>query len=215
MVVIRAYNVMTMMKKFDELATQEQINLAMQALEANGMKAYFVATGGEAKNKVFEILPAGAEIMNMTSTTLDTIGVAQEINESGKYNAVRTKLMDKDFPTDRKRQLGAAADWTIGSVHALTEDGKLMIASNTGSQLGAYAYGSPHLIWVVAAQKIVKDFDEGMRRVYDYVLPLESERANKAYHITTGSFISKLLIFNREITPGRVSVIIVNEKLGF
>ncbi len=187
----------------------------MKALEANGMKAYFAGTGAEAKQKVFELIPAGAEIMNMTSVTLDMIGVAQEINESGKYDAVRIKLMDKDVPADRKRQLGAAADWTIGSVHALTEDGKLMIASNTGSQLGAYAYGSPHLIWVIGAQKIVKDFDEGMKRLHEYVLPLESERANKAYNITNGSFISKLLVFNREITPDRVTVIIVNEKLGF
>ncbi len=203
------------MKDFSELVSQEQIGRAIQALEANGMKAYFVADGAEAKKKVFEILPEDAEVMNMSSETLNTIGVAKEIVESGKYNAVRAKLMDKDVPADRKRQLGAAADWTIGSVHALTEDGKLMIASNTGSQLGAYSYGSPHLIWVIGAQKIVKDFDEGMKRLYEYVLPIEDVRINKMYNITTGSFISKLLVFNREITPDRVSVIIVNEKLGF
>ncbi len=203
------------MKDFSKLASKEQINRAMRALEANGMKAYFVATGSAAKQKVFELIPEDAEVMDMTSVTLDTIGVAKEINESGKYQAVRTKLMDKDFPAANKRKLGGAADWTIGSVHALTEDGTLMIASNSGSQLGAYAYGSPHLIWVIGAQKIVKDFDEGMRRIYEYVLPLESERANKAYHITTGSFVSKLLLFNKEITPGRVSVIIVNEAVGF
>jgi len=204
-----------MKKDFSLLASQGQIGRAMKALEANGMKTYFAATGAEAKQKVFDLIPEGAEVMNMTSVTLDTIGVAQEILESGKYDPVRAKLNDTVTPTAIKRQLGGAADWTIGSVHALTEDGKLMIASNTGSQLGAYSYGSPHLIWVVGAQKIVKDLEEGMRRLHEYVLPLESERANEAYNNTNGSFISKLLIFNREITPDRVSVIIVNEKLGF
>ena len=131
------------------------------------------------------------------------------------YDPVRAKLMDKATPADRKRELGAAPEWTIGSVHALTTDGKLIIASNTGSQLPAYAYGAAHVIFVVSAQKIAKDLDEGMKRLYEHVLPLESERANKAYNITSGSFISKLLIINREIQPGRITVIIVNEKLGF
>lgn len=187
----------------------------MTGLQANGMTAMFFQTSAEAKAKVLELVPAGAEVMNMTSVTLDTIGVAKEIVESAAYQPVRAKLMDKETTPSMKRKLGGGPDWAVGSVHALTEDGKLMVASNTGSQLGAYAYGAEHLIWVIGAQKIVKDLDEGMKRLYEHVLPLESARANKAYNITTGSFISKLLIFNREITPGRVTVIIVGEKLGF
>ena len=97
-------------------------------------------------------------------------------------------------------------------MHAVTEDGKVIIASATGSQLPAYAYGSSHVIWVVGSQKIVKDLDEGMKRVYEYVLPLENERAKKAYG---GSSINKLLIFNKEGTAGRITMIIVKEKLGF
>jgi len=72
-----------------------------------------------------------------------------------------------------------------------------------------------HVIWVVGTQKIVKNVDEGMKRIYEYVLPLESVRLNKAYNISTGSFVSKLLILNREIVPGRITIILVKEKLGF
>lgn len=182
---------------YSQLASQEQIDRAMQALEHNGIKAFFVMTANEAKRKLFEIIPEGAKIMNMTSVTLETIGAIKEIKESGRYNPVRS----------------AEPDWSVGSVHALTEDGKLMIASNTGSQLGAYAYGAQHAIWVIGAQKIVKDLDEGTRRIYEYVLPLENARARKAYGIDSN--VSKILIINKEVAPDRATVIIVNEKLGF
>lgn len=200
---------------YSQLATKGQIEHAMQSLEANGMQAFFVETGGEAKAKVLEILPAGVEVMNMTSVTLDTIGVVKEILDSSKYKPVRAKFADKATTPSEKRKLGGGPDWTVGSVHALTEDGKLLIASNTGSQLGAYAYGAEHLIWVIGAQKIVKDLDEAMKRIYEYVLPLERARAKKAYGEEVTSNVSKLLIINKEVAKDRISVIIVNEVLGF
>lgn len=201
--------------KYAKLASTDQIDRAAKALEINGISVHVVQNGVEAKKKLLELLPEGAEVMTMTSVTLATIGAVEEINESGRYQPTRSKLMDKSVTPSEKRKIGGGPDWTVGSVHALTEDGKLMIASNTGSQLGAYAYGAGNVIWVVGAQKIVKDLDEGTKRLYEYVVPLESERANNAYHITTGSFPSKILIFQREIQPHRATVIIVNEALGY
>lgn len=200
---------------YDTLAPQDKIDTAIASLKINGMEAMSVATGADAKAKLMELIPAGAHVMNMTSVTLDMISAAKEINESGNYEPVRAKLSDKSTPPDRKRELGAAPQVAIGSVHALTEDGHLMIASNTGSQLPAYAYGAAHVIFVVSSQKIVKNMEEGMKRIYEHVLPLESARANKAYNITTGSNVSKLLIINKEVQKGRIMVIIVGEKLGF
>ena len=203
---------------FNKLATKESVEKTKLALEANGFKVLLAKNGAEAKAKALEIIPKSAEVMTMTSITNDTIGLNREINESGNFNSVRAKLAelgaDKSKGREMKR-LGAAPEYTTGSIHAVTEDGKILVASNTGSQLGAYAYGAGNVIWVIGAQKIVKDLDRGMQRVYDYVLPLESERANKAYGITSGSFVSKLLIVHREITPDRIHVIIVNEALGF
>jgi acyl-CoA hydrolase len=113
-----------------------------------------------------------------------------------------------------KRKLGNGPDYAVGSVHAVTEDGKILIASNTGSQLPAYAYGAGKVVWVVGTHKITKDLDAGMKRIYDYVLPLESVRANKAYGVP-GSFVSKLLIINKEVSPGSLIIIFVPEVLGF
>ncbi len=204
------------MNTFKEPAPLESINAAIAALKKNGMDAQFASTGTEAKQKVLDLLPQGAEVMTMTSVTLDTLGVAEEINGSGKYAPVRDKLnaMDRATQGPEMQKLGAAPDWAIGSVHAITEDGSVFTASNTGSQLPAYAYGSNHVVWVVGAQKIVKDKEEALRRIYDYVLPLESERAKKAYGVE-GSNVSKLLIVNEEIKPERIQVIIVGEPLGY
>ncbi len=203
------------MSQWNALATDQVIAATKAALEANGMAVEVVNSAAAAKAKVLEILPKGAEVMNMTSETLAEIGVTQVITESGDYDSVKVKLMQMDRKTQSSemQKLGAAADWSIGSVHALTQDGHAIIASQTGSQLPGYAYGSSHVIWVVGAQKIVKNIAEGMKRIEDYVLPLESERARKAYGVA-GSNINKLLIVNREF-PNRITVIIVKEKLGF
>jgi len=201
---------------FSMLPSKETVERALAALKQNGTEAHFVASGAEAKKKVLELLPEGAEVMTMTSVTLETIGILKEVNESGKYDSVRRKLMSMDRTKEGRemRKLGAAPDYALGSVHAVTERGEVLIASNTGSQLPAYAFGAGNIIWVVGAQKLVKNLDEGMRRIYAYALPLESERAKKAYGVP-GSAVNKILIVNREVQPGRITMVLVGEKLGF
>lgn len=199
---------------FNTIATKKSVDKAISALKANGIEAVFVSSGADAKAKALEIIPAGAEVMNMTSVTLDAIGLADELNNSGKFNSVRAKLMDEKVSSREKKRLGSAPEWTIGSVHAVTENGEVVIASNSGSQLPAYAYGADHVIWVVGTQKIVKNLGEARQRVYEYVLPLESERAKKAYGVA-GSFVSKLLVINKEVQAGRITIIFVGEVLGF
>lgn len=205
------------MNNWNNLANDESIQKTMNALRTNGIDATVVENGEEAKQKVLELLPLGAEVMNMTSVTLETIGITKEINGSGRYDSVRNKLAKMDRKTQGRemQKLGAAPEYAVGSVHSVTEDGKLIIASQTGSQLPAYVYGASHVIWVVGTQKITANVDEGTKRIYEYVLPLEAERANEAYNITTGSSVSKMLIINKEIKSDRLTVILVKEKLGF
>lgn len=204
------------MSDWKTIAMDEVISETIGALKANGIQALVLDSGEEAKKKVLEMIPQGEEVMTMSSATLDTVGLTSEINDSGKYDAVKPKLfaMNRETQGVEMQRLGAAPKWSVGSVNAVTQDGKVIIASNTGSQLPGYAYGSEKVIWVVGAQKIAKDFDDGLKRVYDYVLPLESERAHKAYGVP-GSFVSKLLVVNREINPDRMTLIFVKESLGF
>lgn len=203
------------MKDWNALASDESIQKTMAALKANGIDVIVAENGEKAKAKVLEMLPQNAGVMNMSSITLETIGIDKEVNNSGKYNSVKNKLAEMDRKTQGRemQKLGASPEYAVGSVHAVTEDGKVVIASNTGSQLPAYVYTSSHVIWVVGSQKIVKDLDEAIKRIYEYVLPLESERLKKVYGV--GSNVSKLLIINKEISPQRLTLILVKEKLGF
>ena len=201
---------------FTKLATQEQMDKAIKALSENGIEVVIAENKNEAKEKVLNMIPEGSEVMDMTSISLLESGITHEIEKSGKYISVKNKLHSLNRETHKKEmnELGATSDYTLGSVHAITECGEIVIASNTGSQIPAYAYGSPRVIWVVGTQKIVKDMNTAMQRVYDYVLPLESERAHKAYGVT-GSNVSKILILNKEVIPKRITIVLVKENIGF
>lgn len=205
------------MRKFDELAGPLLLEKTARALNSNGIETFVVESGQEAKKKALEAIPEGKEIMTMVSTTLDTIGLSAEINKEGsKYRPVRDKLyaMDRKTQVQEMNRLGSAPEYAIGSIHAITEDGQILVASASGSQLPAYAYGATNVLWVVGGQKIVKNLEEGLKRIYEYVLPLESERAKKAYGVP-GSSVNKILIINKESQFGRIKLILVKEKLGF
>lgn len=201
--------------KYETIPNDGIVEKTAEALRKNGINAIIAKNSAEAKKRILELIPQGAEVMTMTSATSDSIGITSELN-SGNYDSARNKIMkmDRDTQSLEMQKLGAATEYAVGSVHAVTQDGKAMIASATGSQLPAYAYGSSKVIWVVGAQKIVKNFEEGLKRIYDYTLPLESERARKAYGVP-GSAVNKLLVINNEAKPGRITMIIIKEKLGF
>ncbi len=203
-------------RDFSQLAEKKDVETAIAALKGNGMNALFVETPEDAKKKVLELIPQGAEVMEMTSMTLEAIHLGKALQDSKKYNLAREKLnaLDKQDSGREEQRLGAAPEVAIGSVHAVTQDGKVFIASATGSQLPAYVYGADKVIWVVGTQKIVKDTDEAMKRIYNYTLPLESERAKKAYGVE-GSFVAKLLMIHKEFTPNRIHILFVNNALGF
>jgi hypothetical protein len=201
--------------EFGELAGADQIERTVQALKANGIEAFVAENAEEAKRMFFERVPAGAEVFLGASVTLETLGIKDEIDLSGRYDALRPRMRAMDRATQGReiRKLGAAPDYAAGSVHAVTEDGQVLIASNTGSQLGPYVFGADKVIWVVGAQKLVRDLEEGMRRIEEYVLSLEEVHMQQLYNAHT--YPSKILIVNREIKPGRITMIIVKEQLGF
>lgn len=178
-------------------------------LTNHGFEVYSFETEAEVKAKVLELVPQGSEIMTMTSTTLNQLGLSDVLN-SDQYHSIRTRLMAGDAET---KPLALSPEFAVGSVHAVTESGELVIASATGSQLPAYVYGAKNVIFVVSTQKIVPSLDAAFKRIYDYVLPLENERALKAYGVN--SSVNKLLILNQEPVPGRTKILFVNQKLGF
>jgi L-lactate utilization protein LutC len=207
--------VMTPNPRFAHPASRERLTNVAAALEENNIAAFVVSSRDAARAKVHELIPKGAEVFTATSRTLDELGIAAELNEAGHHDAVRPKLlkMDRNTQHHEMRELGARPAYLVGSVHAVTDDGVVMIASMSGSQLGPYASGSGHVIWVVGAQKVVRNIEEGFQRIEQYSLPLEDERLRGVYGI--GSAIGKILIVKREAMPGRSTLILLDEVIGF
>ncbi len=203
------------MVKWEELADYGAVEKTINALKKNNIETYIAENRGETKKKLFEIIPKGSEVMTMSSMTLEETGIAYEINESGNFDSVKKKLssMDREKQAQEMNKIGAAPLFAVGSVHAVTEDGKVLIASASGSQLPAYASSAMKVIWIVSTKKIVKDIDEGMKRIYEHVFLLEDKRAMKIYGMHSG--VNKILIVNKEMFPGRITIVFVKENLGF
>ena len=200
---------------FATAAENARVAQAAEALEANGIAVFRVANAADAKDLVMDLIPDGAQVHHGASQSLEVSGITDEVENSGRYDPVRPQIwsMDRQTQADEIRRLSAAPDVMLGSVHAVTESGALMTASNSGSQLGPYVSGAGKVILVVGTQKIVSDLEEGLRRIEEYAFPLEDARAQAAYGIHSG--VNKVLIINREITPGRITVVLVDEALGF
>ena len=164
---------------------------------------------------MLDLIPDGAGVYHSSSRTLELIGLAEQIEHSNHFQSVRARLQTLDRVTQRNemRKLGASPDVLVGSVHAITEQGEIMIASATGSQLGPAAWGAGLVIWVVGTQKLVPTLSDGLRRIREHSLPLESERTQRVYG--QASAINKLLIVSGEAYPGRITIVLVKQQLGF
>jgi hypothetical protein len=200
--------------QYTKLASDEIINTTVEALKSNGFTVDVFATKEEAKEAVLSIIPKGSEVFTNTSVTLDESGIGEIVN-GADYASARNKMLALAADPGKKKEMKQAAgtpDFALGSVHALTQDGKLLIASASGSQFPGEAFGSDKVIFVVGAQKIVKGLPEGLKRIEEHAVPLEDERALAAYGMNTA--FNKLLVINSD-APGRITVIIIKENIGF
>lgn len=191
------------------------LDRAADALSANGFTVRIVDSVADARRLVNEILPIDKAVFTSASETLRLSGITEDIDGSGRFVSVRAGQADWDLRAryDDVRRTRSAPDVVVGSVHAITEDGRVVTASASGSQLAPYASGAASVVWVVGAQKIVADLDTALRRIDTYAYPKEDARAQRAYG--QRSVVAKILISSREVVPGRSTVILVREAIGF
>jgi hypothetical protein len=202
-------------RRFATTANDERVKRTAAALEANGITVFRAEDASAAREIVLGLIPDGSQVHHGASQSLEVTGIVNEIDSSGRFDPIRPRIwsMDRATQGDEIRRLSAAPDVMLGSVHAVTEAGSLVTASMGGSQLGPYSAGARRVILLVGTQKIVADLEEGLRRIEEYAFPLEDARAQAAYGIHSG--VNKILIINREVAPGRITVVLVDEVLGF
>ena len=210
----KAIEFMPVNEAFAVPADSAAIERTAAALRGHGFDANVVADAAPARELLLSLIPHGVDVGEGASITLDEIGVTEVIEKSGNYAAVRVRTRSMDRATQMReiRKLGAAPDVQINSVQAVTEDGRILVVAMSGSQLGPIAFGAGRVILVVGAQKIVPDLATAFRRVEEYSFPIEDSRAQEAYG--RHSAVSKMLVLNSEVFPGRVTVILVRDTVG-
>ena len=201
-------------KDFASPASEETIQRVAQRMRERNIEVVVVDDGDQARKVVLERLPEGAEVHSGKSKTLQDAGIFDAIHDESRYDALRPRFLKMDRQTQAReiRKLIAGPDFMLGSVNAVTEDGVLVVASASASQLGPYASTAGKVILVVGSQKIVPDLETALKRIRQYVLPWEDAQVRKVMNI--GSFVGKLLIVEREWVNGRMTVILVRQPIG-
>ena len=200
--------------RFTALPDEHTLAATVVALEERGFSVEVVDDLDAARQAVLARIPRGASVMTNTSMTLTEAGIADAINDGGPYDSARNKMAKLDFATQLRemKEIGGQPDYALGSVHAVTRDGTLVIASASGSQLASYAWGAANVIFVVGAQKLVPTLEAARERIYQHSLVLEDARAVAAYG--QHSYVGKILEIGQEL-PGRIHVVLVREPAGF
>jgi hypothetical protein len=200
---------------FADPAPAQCLERAATALTAHGFAVEILDDAAAARARIKDLIPEGASVFTGASETLRLSGIDEDINTSGRYDAVKSRGRALDRVRDLAEiwRLMSTPDVIVGSVHAVTETGSLVVASASGSQLPGYAGGAARAIWIVGSQKVVPDLPAALRRVEDHCLPLESARVQEAYG--QPSAINRLLILNAEPHPGRGTVLLLREAIGF
>ncbi|MFI5368084.1 MAG: LUD domain-containing protein [Spirochaetia bacterium] len=199
---------------FGEPASLEALERAAVKLRERNIEVSVVSDAPQARDAVLQRLPAGAEVHAGKSKTLQDIGLTPMLAEGGTYNYLRNIYLKMDRSTQMReiRKLISAPDFMLGSVSAVTEDGILVAASATASQLGPYASGAGKVILVVGSQKIVSNLDAALARIREYILPWEDAQVRPV--VPTGSFVGKILMIEREWIAGRIEVVLVRRPVG-
>jgi acyl-CoA hydrolase len=199
---------------FTTLPDEHALGETVVALEEHGFSVEVVDDLDAARAAVLARIPHGSSVMTNTSVTLAESGIADAINDSGPYESARNAMFALDFATQAQQMkaIGGQPDYALGSVHAVTRDGTLVIASASGSQLASYAWGAANVIFVVGAQKLVPGLEAAHRRIYQHSLKLEDARAMAAYG--QHSQVGKILEIHQEL-PGRIHIILIRRQVGF
>ena len=200
--------------RFTTLPDDQTLAATVVALEEHGFSVEVVDDLDAARKAILARIPKGSSVMTNTSVTLQETGITNAIDNGGPYESARNKMMALDFATQLQEMKAIAGqpDYALGSVHAVSRDGTLVIASASGSQLASYAWGAANVIFVVGAQKLVPTLEAARERIYQHSLVLEDGRAVAAYG--QHSFVGKILEIDQEL-PGRIHVVLVRQPAGF
>jgi L-lactate utilization protein LutB len=203
-------------EKWNRQPLDHEVALTVENIRRRGIAVIRARNGHIALEMLKDLIPPGAEVMNGSSTTLVEIGYEAYVNsdESRWKDLHRTIVAEND--EDKRRDLrrkSVTAEYFVSGVNAIAQSGEIVACDRSGSRVGAWPYAAAHLIIVSGTNKILPTLDYALRRVWEYAYPLENVRAKRAYGAP--SHIGKCVILANEEIEGRVTLILIDESLGY
>ncbi len=197
------------------MVSDVEIKETVKNLETRGIRVVLVDSKKQALDEVLRVIPKGSEVMNGSSTTLNEIGFTDFLKKQKDFKNLHKKVLkEKDYAkASELRRKYTTAEYFLGSVNAIAQTGELVACDASGSRVGAYLFSAQHLVLVAGINKIVPDLESAIKRVKEYVFPLEDARAQQAYGMH--STLAKWVIIEKEFVPNRITLVLVKEKLGF
>ena len=192
-----------------------------------GMEGIFCETSAQAVEEICRMVPAGS---------LVGLGGSETVIESGLINALRRldiRLLDRykegigREEIDAMRRQSLLSDVFICSSNAITRDGKLVNVDGTGNRVAAMIYGPKKVIVIAGMNKVAPDLEGAIARVKNTAAPANSLRVNVETPCSKTGFCQdphchppyriccQLVVTEASMTPGRITVILVNENLGY
>ena len=198
-----------------------------RALAARGIELLHAADRREALRLVLERIPKGATVMNGGSHTLEEIGLPDALRDGYKWlRPVIAATHDRAERT-RKRREAVTADWLVGGVNAITLSGEIVNVDGSGNRLAGYAFGAGKVILVAGVNKVVPDLAAALDRIRNTAAVQECRKLEKNTPCAlTGRCdndacrgperqCGKILIIENEKIAGRITVVLIDEALGF
>lgn len=201
---------------WNQMPGQAQVEQTLATLSERNFNPVLVPDRGAALEKLKQIVPAGAEVMTGGSTTLEEIGfIAYLSSKAHPYRNWKDRILAVTDPEKQQdlRRASTTAEYFLGSVQAITRSGQVLGIDATGSRQGGYVFSAKHVIWVVGLNKLVTDLEQALKRIYEHCLPLEDARMKRIG--APGTFAGKLVVYEKEAVPRRITTVLVGEKLGF
>ncbi len=201
---------------WNKLPDEASINRVMAGLKERGFNPLIFPDRAAALARLKQLIPAGSDVMTGSSTTLEEIGFTEYLRSREHPWKNWKDMIYAEKEAERQlalRRQATTAGYFLGSVQVLTESGEALGVDATGSRQGGYVYAAAKVIWVVGINKIVPDMAAAFRRLREHCVPLENERIRQTGG--AGTTVGKIVLYERESLPGRVTTLLIREKLGF
>jgi len=204
---------------------EHRIKRTCESLERNGFKAVYVGTREEALKEALRMIPEGARVGVGGSVTVREVGLVDELRRRGNevFETWRRLTPEEDLEIRRKH---LTCDVFVSSSNAVTEDGKLVNIDGTGNRVAAMIFGPPKVVIIAGVNKIVRDVEEGIRRIREVATPMNVKRMGGSTPCTQrvcdlerceppNRHCHVITIMEKRPTKTDISVILVGEPLGF